>query len=50
MVGEGEVEAVTVDVSDPEDDFVRMRLVLGVPDSVLVVDAVEEGVLVLVGV
>jgi hypothetical protein len=50
MVREAVKEAVTVDVSDPEDDFVRMRLVLGLPVSVLVSEAVEEGVLVRVGV
>ena len=41
---------VSVEVTVAEDDFVRMRLVLGVPVSVLVSDAVEEGVLVRVGV
>ena len=41
---------VRVEVSVEEDDFVRMRLVLGVPVSVLVSEAVEEGVLVPVGV
>jgi hypothetical protein len=50
VVKEDVRESVTVDVSDPEDDFVRMRLVLGVPDPVLVSEAVEEGVLVRVGV
>ena len=41
---------VSVEVSVAEDDFVRMRLVLGVPVPVLVSEAVEEGVPVDVGV
>ena len=49
-VEEAVLEAVWVEVRVKEDDFVRMRLVLGVPESVLVSEAVEEGVLVLVGV
>ena len=44
------LEAVWVEVRVEEDDFVRMRLVLGVPESVLVSELVEEGVLVPVGV
>ena len=50
MVREAVKEAVTVDVRVMEDDFVRIRLVLGLPVSVLVSEAVEEGVLVRVGV
>ena len=41
---------VSVEVTVAEDDFVRMRLMLGVPDSVLVSELVEEDVLVRVGV
>lgn len=50
IVCEDVLVAVSVEVIVREDDFVRMRLVLGVPVSVLVSEEVEEGVLVRVGV
>ena len=50
IVCEDVLVAVSVEVIVREDDFVRMRLVLGVPVSVLESEEVEEGVLVRVGV
>ena len=50
IVCEDVLVAVSVEVIVREDDFVKMRLVLGVPVSVLVSEEVEEGVLVRVGV
>ena len=49
-VDEAVIEAVWVEVRVEEEDSVRIRLVLGVPVSVLVSELVEEGVLVPVGV
>jgi hypothetical protein len=50
IVGDAVPVPVPVEVSVEEDDFVRIRLVLGVPDTLLVSEAVEEDVLVPVGV